>query len=174
MKPLLLIPLVLLAGCISQPQLYAPPIQREPMLDGQAPKPPKDVLKMSDLETDAYIVQDIPKGSPDPWRWTGKRPTVHLFVANPDGRKLVVDYSIAEATLKDTGPVKLTFFVNDQPLATVTEDKQGVKRFERPVPAEMLKAQADNTLAIEIDKVWIAKGDGAQLGFIIASVGLTR
>lgn len=173
MRFVILVSLVL-TGCISQPQLYAPPVQREPVLDGQAPKPPKDMLRMSDRETDAYIVQDIPKGSADAWRWTGKRPTVRMFVADAKTRKLVVDYSIAEATFKDTGPVKLTFFVNDQPLATVSEDRHGVKHFEKEVPAGMLRVSADNMFAIEIDKVWIAKEDGAHLGFILASVGLTR
>jgi len=169
------LPVVLvLAGCVSQPQTYAPPIQREPMLDGQAPKPPKHVLLMSDRETDAYIVQDIPRGVADAWRWTGKRPTVRMFVGDPSGRKLVVDYSIAETTLKDTGPVTLTFFVNDQLLGTVVEKKHGVKHFEKPVPPEMLKASADNIFAVEIDKVWVAKDDGAQLGFILAGVGLSR
>lgn len=171
--PFLVLPLVAaLTGCISQPQTYAPPVQREPMLDGQAPKPPKHILQMSDRETDAYIVQDIPRGSTDAWRWTGKRPTVRMFVGDPNGLKLMVAYSIAEATFKDTGPVKLTFYVNDKPLATVDEKQHGVKHFEQPIPPEMLKASADNLFAIEIDKVWIAKQDGAQLGFILASVGL--
>lgn len=174
MKIVPLAHLILLTGCISQPQIYAPPIQREPMLDGQAPKPPKDMLKMSDRETDAFIVQDIPKGGNDAWRWTGKRPTVRLFIAETAGRKLVVDYSIAEATLKDTGPIKLTFFVNDKPLETVAEVKHGVKHFEKLIPPEMLKVGVDNIFAIEVDKVWIAKEDGAQLGFILAAVGLAR
>jgi hypothetical protein len=162
-----------LTGCVSQPQTYAPPVQREPVLNGQAPKPPKHMLSMSDRETDAFIIQDIPTGSADPWRWTGKRPTVRLYVDDPGGHKLVADYSIAQATFKDTGPVKLTFYVNGQPLETVTENQQGVKHFEKPVPPEMLKPSADNLFAIEIDKVWIAKTDGAQLGFILASIGLT-
>ncbi|HEY3740169.1 MAG TPA: hypothetical protein VGL53_10005 [Bryobacteraceae bacterium] len=172
MRILLLIPIALLTGCITQPQTYAPPVQREPVLDGQAPKPPKHILQMSDRETDAYIVQDIPRGSADPWRWTGKRPTVRMFVGDPNGLKLTADYSIAEATFKDTGPVKLTFYVNDKPLATVDEKEHGVKHFEKPIPREMLKASADNLFAIEIDKVWIAKQDGAHLGFILASIGL--
>ena len=174
MRSLLLVPVIVLAGCISQPQTYAPPVQREPVLNGQAPKPPKEVVRMSERETDAYIVQDIPRNSDDPWRWTGKRPTVRLFVSDPGGRKLVVEYVIAQATLKDTGPVKLTFFVNDEPLATVAEDRPGEKHFEKPVPPQMLKASAENTFAIEIDKLWIAKEDGAQLGFLLVSVGLTH
>jgi hypothetical protein len=167
-----LLPIFVLAGCVSQPQTYAPPVQREPVLDGQAPKPPKHILQMSDRETDAYIVQDIPRGSADAWRWTGKRPTVRMFVGDPSGHTMIVDYSIAEATFKDTGPVKLTFYVNDQPLAIVEEAHHGVKHFEKPIPPEMLKASADNLFAVEIDKVWIAKEDGAKLGFILASVGL--
>ena len=147
-------PVLLVAGCISQPQTYAPPIQREPVLDGQAPKPPKQMLQMSDAETDAYIVQDIPKGAPaNGWRWTGKRPTVRLYVTDPNGHKMAVDYSVAEATIKDTGPVKMTFYVNDQPLETVDEKTSGVRHFEKAIPPEMLKASADNTLAVEVDKV---------------------
>ena len=163
-----------LTGCINQPQLYAPPVQREPVLDGQAPKAPKDMLRMSDRDTDAYIIQDIPKSGTDPWRWTGKRPTVRLAVAETSGLKLVVDYSVVENTLKDTGPVNLTFFVNGQPLATVHEDKKSIKHFEKSVPPEMLKPGVDNALAVEIDKVWIAKQDGAQLGFLIGGIGLTH
>lgn len=174
MRTVLLISTLALGGCINQPQIYAPPIQREPVLDGQPPKPPKDMLRMSDRETDSYIIQDIPKGSPDPWRWTGQRPTVRLFVEDLKDRKLVVDYSIVEATMKDTGPLKFTFFVNDQPLATVAEDKTGVKHFEKLIPPEMLKANADNVLAVEVDKVWIAPGDGAHLGFLLGAVGLTH
>jgi hypothetical protein len=162
-----------LTGCASQPQTYAPPVQREPVLNGQTPKPPKHILAMSDHETDSFIIQDIPLGSSGPWRWTGKRPTVRLYVDDPNGHSLVADYSIAQATFKDTGPVNLTFYVNDQALATVAENQQGVKHFEKPVPPEMLKPGADNLFAIEIDKVWVAKADGAQLGFILASIGLT-
>jgi hypothetical protein len=169
-----LLPALLLAGCISQPQTYAPPVQREPMLDGKAPKPPKDMLRMSDRETDAYIVQDIPKTGVEAWRWTGKRPTVRIYVDDPGGRKFVADYSVAQATLKDTGPVKLTFFVNDKPLATVSIDHDGQKHFEHDVPPEMLKPTEDNLFAIEIDKTWTAKEDGAQLGFMLAAIGLTR
>ena len=169
-----ILPFLILSGCISQPQTYAPPVQRQPMLDGNAPRPPKDMLRMSDPETDAYIIQDIPRGSVDPFRWTGKRPTVRMFVDDPGGRTLVVDYSVVNATLKDTGPVKLTFFVNDQPIGTVAEDRQGLKHFEKAVPREMLKASADNVIAIEVDKVWIAKEDGAHLGFLLGAVGLTH
>ena len=174
MKALLCITFLALTGCISQPQLYAPPIQREPMLNGQAPKAPKDMLKMSDKETDAFIVQDIAKGTPDASRWTGQRPTVRLFVVETSGRKFVADYGIVEATFKDTGPLKINFFVNGQLLATVAENKSGIKRFEKPVPPEMLKTNVDNLLAIEVDKVWIAPEDHAKLGFLLSAIGLTH
>lgn len=46
----------------------------------------------------------------------------------------LVDFTIAEATLKDTGPVTLTFFVNDRQLDKQTFRTEGARHFEKPVP----------------------------------------
>ena len=169
-----LILLVLLTGCVNQPQTFAPPVQRQPMLDGDAPKAPKQLVTMMDPDADAAIVQDLPRGVNGPWRWAGKKPTVRIFTTNTSGYKLRVRYAIADSTFKDTGPVSLTFFVNDQPFGVVTETSTGEKLFEKPIPSAMLRANADNYLAIEADKVWVSKLDGAQLGFILTSVELAH
>lgn len=163
---------LLLAGCVSQPQTFAPPVQRKPVLDGQAPKPPKQVIEMKDPEADGFVVQDVKPNSGDLWRWTGKKPTFRIYVEDSRDRSLIVNFSVADGTMKDTGPIKLTFSVNDQVLDTVSIDKPGQRTFEKPVPPAMLRAGADNMVAIEIDKVWTSPVDKAQLGFILASVGL--
>jgi hypothetical protein len=163
-----------LAGCVNQPQTFAPPVQRQPVLDGQTPKPAKQIVAMIDPDADASIVQDIQRGVSGTWRWAAKRPTVRIFATRAEGMKLKVDYTIADSTFKDTGPVKLIFFVNGQPLATVAETAAGQKLFEKPIPPEMLRANTDNLFAIEVDKVWVSKLDGAQLGFILTSVELTH
>jgi hypothetical protein len=85
-----------------------------------------------------------------------------------------VEYSVAEATFKDTGPVHFKFFVNEKLLGEAHHDKPGAYTFEKPVPAQMLRANAENDLAVEVDKPWIAPGDGAKLGFILTSIGFAR
>jgi hypothetical protein len=166
--------LLLSVACVNQPQSFAPPIQRQPVLDGQAPKQARQVIEMADPDADAAIVQDIQHGASGPWRWTGRKPTVRLFVSSVEGRKLKVHYAIADSTFRDTGPLNLKFFVNGSLLATVAEAKPGEREFERAVPRESLRPNADNLFAIEIDKVWVSKVDGAQLGMILTSIGLTR
>jgi hypothetical protein len=165
---------LLLTACVRQPETYAPPMQRQPVLDGQAVRAPKRVVSMDDPEADAYIVSGLPKGERGQWRWAGKRPTVRLYVTGTAGLSFVADLSIADATFKDTGPVTLTYFVNGAPLTSTRFDRPGRQAIQHPIPPALLKPNGDNELAIEIDKVWIAPEDKAPLGFILASVGLSR
>ena len=174
MRIVLLLSPLLLAGCVIQPQTFAPTVQRRPALDGQAPKPLRQIVEMSDPDADAMIVQDIQRGDNSPWRWTGKKPTVRIFVTSVDGLTLKVHYTVPDATFRDTGPVNLTFLVNDKPLAGVAVKAPGEKRFEQAIPPEMLRANADNMFAVELDKLWVSKSDGAKLGMLLNSVELTH
>ena len=164
----------MLAGCVNQPQSFAPNVQRRPALDGQVPKLPNPVVDMMDPDSESAIVKDIQRGGSGPWRWTGKNPEVRIFVVRTDGQNLKVRYAIAESTFRETGPVTLTFLVNGKPLGTVLEGAAGQKEFVNPIPPGMLVANTDNLFSIEIDKVFVSKLDGAQLGMILASVELTH
>ena len=172
--PPLAMALALLAGCNKEPDIFMPPVQRQPFLSDQAPKQAKRLIRMSDAEADAYIVSDIPKGEKGPWRWTGKRPTIRLYLTNTDGFKLSCEFSIAEATFKDTGPVTLQFLINGKLVETKRIEKPGQYTVEKEVSHEVLKPNGDNEFTVEIDKVWVAPDDGAKLGFLLTSLGLTR
>ena len=163
-----------LTGCITMPETYAPPVQRKPVMVDQAPKTARRLLRMIEPETDTYIVQDIPRNDKGPWRWAGKRPTVRLFLTSVADSKFHVEYSVADATFKDTGPQVFQFFVNGKLLAEERRDQPGSYVFEKPVPPELLKPNSENDLAVEVDKPWIAPGDGAKLGFIITAIGFSR
>ena len=133
------------------------------------------LIDMSDGAAERHIVKDISLGATDSsWRWTGHRPTVKFNLTDTVGFKYRADFAIADVTFKQTGPVSVTFFINDAKLATVRYDTAGAKVFEVPVPAGMLLANAENTAAAEIDKDFIAKEDGAHLGFILSRLGLER
>lgn len=166
-----------LCGCTPMPDSYAPPVQRQPALAGEAPKAAKKLLRMSEAETDAYIVQDIPKGANGPWRWAGKKPTVRIFLANTAAADpntvVLVEYSVADATFKDTGPVAFQFFLNGQKIGEERQSKPGAFSFSKTAPPGLLKP-GENEIAVEVDKPWKSPADGAELGFILTSIGFVQ
>lgn len=169
--------LVVCAACTPMPEAYAPPVQRQPALAGEAPKAAKRLLQMGDAETDAYIVQDIPKGANGPWRWAGKKPTVRIFLSNTAASDpntvVMVEYSVAEATFKDTGPVGFQFFLNGQKIGEQRQTQPGAYTFSANAPPGLLKA-GENDLAVEVDKPWKSPSDGAELGFILTAIGFVQ
>ena len=50
----------------------------------------------------------------------------------------------------------------------------GVKHFEKPVPPDWLSADADTTLGMSIDKLYVAPHDGVKFGVILQRIGLKQ
>jgi hypothetical protein len=96
------------------------------------------------------------------------------FLDSIEHLKFKADLSIADATLKDTGPVTISVFINGHLLDTMMYASAGRKEFEKPVPAGFLLPKSVNLAALEIDKVWVSKTDGAVLGFILTTAGFTE
>ncbi len=161
---------LILAGCQSIPT-FAPPEQRQPMSDVR----PYRVRHVADFRTgDATrVVSDIlpPAGG---WSWTRKRPTVKAQLRGLPQVFYEIDFAIADATFKETGPVAITFLVNDHALDTIRYDKPGPQRYEKLVPSDWLQLGKENFAAAEIDKVWTSPDDGAKLGFILNRMGLSE
>jgi hypothetical protein len=173
-RPHILLSLCFLAGCANIPDSYAPPGQRKP-LSGAEPSPIGTFVNLGEPIADAYIVHDVAGYvESSSWRWTRKRPELRFFLDGTEHLKFKADLSIADATLKDTGPVTISIFINGHPLDSVKYAAAGRKQFEKPVPAAFLHPKAVNFVALEIDKVWVSKTDGAVLGFILTSAGFTE
>ncbi len=164
-----------LASCVTMPETYAPPIQREP-IEGARPYRIQRLVAMGDGDAEAYIVKDIARGAAEggAWRWAQKHPTVRVAIKASDSQKMVVDYTIPDATFAQTGPVTLDFFVNDQKLDTVRIEKAGRRHFEKAVPQEWLRPMADNQVAVEISKLYVSPQDQSTLGFILTRIGLSQ
>ena len=168
---LILALLAALAGCVKIPDSYAPPMQRKPM-DTIEPSTSKFFLRMSDATASNNIIGDINESIEcSSWRWTKRKPTMRFQLKRVKDQVFKADLSIADQTIKDTGPVTITFVVNDHELARVTYTKAGHQPFEKAVPAEWLHAVGDNIVSMEIDKMWTAPADGVELGYILASAG---
>lgn len=163
-----------LCSCLQMPDAYAPPVQRKPM-EQAPPYRTSRIINMNDPDAEAHMVKDIVRhlegGS---WRWAQQRPTVQVVIRNVENQKFTIDFAIADATFKDTGPVTMSFFVNDQLLDKVRYDQPGQKHFEKSVPPAWLKPNTDNTAAAEIDKIWTSPTDGAKLGFVLTRLGFTQ
>jgi len=164
---------ILVSSCQNMPEPYAPPVQRQPFEEGR-PHRMSRIVNMTDGDWMAHVVQDIPPGEPGPWKWTGPKPTLKVVARTNQGLRYVIDFSVAEATLKETGPVTLTFLVNDHALDSVRYAAPGDYHYEKAVPPEWFEPMKDTLLAVSIDKVWVAPADGAKLGFILTRIGLTQ
>lgn len=161
-------------GCVSQPVSYAPPAQRKPLAPEILVRA-QPMLDMSEPRVEQSIVADIARGAQGaPWRWTGPRPTVKIAVKSTSKLRYHMELALPEVTFKDTGPVTISYFVNDQLLDKVRYDSSGQKVFDKPVPSALLKPMSDNLLAAEIDKPWLSKSDGQKLGFILSRIGLQQ
>jgi hypothetical protein len=166
--------MVVLCGCANLPEPYAPPPQR-PNFEAPAAGAAR-VLEMADADAEIHFVRDIPGSlESNTWRWTGKRPTIRLLPGSNRGLTYVIDFAIAGTTLEQTGPVTLSFFVNDRLLDRERYAAAGRQRVEKPVPAEWLEPNETVLLAAEIDKLWIPpQADAKPLGFILVALGLEK
>jgi hypothetical protein len=154
------------------PAPYAPPEQRQPF-ENFAPYRVSRFVDMADGDAARYVVRDI-GGSNGSWGWTGKHPEVRLFLRTNQMLHYVMDFTIAGATFKDTGPVTLSFFVNGHLLDKVTYKAEGPQHFDKPVPEAWVQAGKDSIIGAEIDKPWVSPADGVALGFILSRIGLIQ
>ncbi|MEO7144197.1 MAG: hypothetical protein ABI165_11935 [Bryobacteraceae bacterium] len=165
---------LLLSACQNWPDSYPPPAQ-SPRVDPPPITAEPSIIDLGAPDTDSHIVRDVWVGrSQSPWRWTEKRPLLKLQLHGTVGLKFIVDYSVPEATFKDTGPVHIAFFVNGRMLATVAVENPGRKYFEKPAPESWLHPAAENTVGAEIDKLWTDPLRHDKYGFILSEIGFTR
>jgi hypothetical protein len=167
----LLLCLLCLAACDRLPESYPPPQQRPPVV-GLNPGSDAMMVSMENSDADPVIVKDIYPGSGIPWRWTKQEPTVKVLVLSDENIKFSTDFAIWDDSFKTTGPVEISFLVNGKLLDKVRYATPGTKHFEKPVPADWLAVNAEATVALSIDKLYIAPQNGAAFGVILARLGL--
>ncbi len=160
--------LILTAGC--QTDVAVPPPEPPPTLF-QA-KEPGLLLRMTQADAERYLVSGVYGLEAESWRWTAKRAVVRLPMGPVAGLKLVMKFAVPEPVVARNGPVRLSVQVNDHPVEELRYSRDGHYDFEKPVPAERLKAYADNFVSIEIDKPLPKDVAGRELGFILVYVGL--
>jgi len=165
---------LLMVACQRPPDSYPPPEQRAP-LSIPEPSVGSIMLNMNDPDAPAHFVKDIGASLEGAtWRWTQKRPTLKILLVKTKGLKFSTDFTIWEGTMKQTGPVNISFFIDDKLLDSVRYDTPGYKHFEMPVEPEWVQTATETVLAAEIDKLYIDPTDKTQLGFILTKMGFER
>jgi hypothetical protein len=165
--------LAFLTACQNMPEPYAPPEQRQPF-ENFRPYRISRVVNMADGDVDAHIVSGITQISGGSWRWAEQRPTVRLTVRSADHLKYTIDFTIAGTTFDQTGPVTVSFFVNDHQIGSERYTAQGNQHYETPVPDGLVEANKEVTVAAEIDKLFTPPEGGQRLGFILTRIGLKQ
>ena len=163
-----------LSACARYPESYAPPDQRPNFED---PERWERVIHMIDVDAPDHFVADITDPLATNWRWTGKRPMVHLNIpaqTYPTQSRLRynIEFAIPQETFRWTGPVTLTFLVNGHALDMQRYDAVGSYQLEKDVPPNWIARGGDVRLGAEIDKVF--SSTGRTYGFLLIAIGLRR
>lgn len=172
---LLFLLLILTCACNRGPVYYPPPEQRHPV-EAQAPAMRASMMiNMNDDDAPLHFVQDISSAlEGSTWRWTKKRPTVKLLLVKTKDLKYVVDFTLADATMQQTGPVTVSFFVGDRLLDKIHYAKPGYQHYEKPIDPAWVQTVTDTLVSAEVDKTYKDSRDGAVLGFILTRMGFER
>ena len=161
-------------GCSREPTVYAPPIQR--LLPAAPDKIPIGrFVKMNDWNVDDYIVGGLQNQTEgDGWRWTHEAPELRFLLDRTAGLKFVLDLGLPAFNFQQTGPVTLTFFINGKMLDKVSYTTPGDRRYEKRVPATLLKTGEFTLVRILVDPPWVSPSDKAKLGFVLHHAGFTE
>ena len=174
MKPLALLLLDLSVSCTPVPQWYPVPYQRV-LTAGADPAGLGEFFSFSQRAAQEYVVADILEGSPnDFWRWTNQYPTLRFFLLEPHDWTFQVNFVLAESTFQITGPVALRVLLNGRELGRANALGQGRHEKSWAVPPALIKPKAENIVRLELDKVFVAPGDGARLGMILEAAGFKK
>lgn len=130
------------------------------------------MVSMDSSDADVLIVKDIYGGTGISWRWTKQEPTLRIPLLSTENLKFSCDFALWQDSFRITGPVEISFLVNGKLLDKVRYDTPGDKHFEKPVPDNWLTAANEATVALLVDKLYIAPKDGAKFGVILTRVGL--
>ncbi|HEV2687295.1 MAG TPA: hypothetical protein VGV35_02040 [Bryobacteraceae bacterium] len=156
-------------GCHQNPQSRPMPVQRRP-LDGQDPEAWRSYVRFVEPDSGEFVVRDILSGEGEQ-RWTLDHPELRFWVQPRPGMRFSMILWIAEATLRDTGPVTITLELNGHELGNIHCTHPGGYRFDQPVPIDWIHAREPVEVLAEADKVWISPSDGKHLAYLIQEAG---
>lgn len=159
--------LVLLAACQADVAV-SPPEKQQTLFQAPELSP---FVRMNQANAERHIVSGVYALEADAWRWAGKQAVLRLHLEQTANLKFVMKFAVPEPVIKQNGPVKLAILLNGRRWHELRYAKDGIYEFEKPAPAEFLKANDENLVTIEIDKPLPPRAGGRELGFILVHAG---
>jgi hypothetical protein len=125
---------------------------------------------MSDPAADAFIVQGFRAKSEGVWRWALDHPVLRFMLPETGPLKFAMDFTLPEATFRETGPVTLAIWINGKALDRARYQKAGEYHYEHQVPEAWLRVNGENRVAIDPDKCATPE----RLGFVLTRAGFAE
>jgi len=129
---------------------------------------------MSQPDADTYIVEGMRAKSEGPWRWAHDHPVLRFYLPEVGRVNFQMDFSFPDNTFQQTGPVIMTFSINGKLFDRVRYDKPGQQKYSHAVPADVLRPNAVNLVALTPDKTAGRPEGGERLGFVLTSAGFAE
>lgn len=151
---------------------YPPPVQRV-MPPGPEPLPASSLINMGDGTAGTGILKDVlgPQAGVN-WRWTNQHPRFRVWFDPARRWEFVARFTVPGVVLKAVGPLTLRMTVNDRELDVRKLDHDQDYSYSKLVPPELLGSDDSAILGIDIDPIYVSKGDGMKLGVLIQEIGL--
>ena len=166
-------PVLMASACRNMPGPFAPPVQRQPLEDFR-PYRMSAIVDMADEDAKTHFVRDLTSNASATWRWTGQWPTLRVRMRSVENVRYTIDFAIAGAMLAKTGPLTVSFLVNDRVLDRVRYNHDGAQHFEKAIPAGWVTAGEDITVGARVNKPWTPPEGGPPLGIMLTRIGLTQ
>ena len=162
---------VLLTGCVPTPDSYPIPPQQKPPGSGDPIYSFGEYVKSSQPDAESYFLHDVTGLEGGAWRWTYSQPELRFLLQSARSRRFSLKLGVNDVTLRDTGPLQLVIFVNGHELDRIVYDTPGDKSYEKAVPANMLRENAENRVLIRVLNPWDTNDPKVKLGFIFHEAG---
>lgn len=175
MRPAALLLAVLILSSCSRESAFEPIPAQSPSV--AAPDPPSFpcLALMTQARADQFIVTGIPLGlGAGAERWTSESPAVKCKLPSSGPWNVVMDFIVAGATLRETGPITLTFTVDGQEVERLRCDHIGEYKLRAPLPAALAIPGRELVLQATVDKPWVAPSDGSKLGVLVSAMGFVQ
>jgi hypothetical protein len=115
-----------------------------------------------------YLVKGVLLGSPEQTGyWTLDQPELRFRLSSTEHHRFMERFFLPLETMKQTGPLRVDFYVNGHLLDQAVFPKDGDVLYQHDVPASWLKTDGFTTMRMYVHNPYIAPADGAKLGVLL-------
>jgi hypothetical protein len=117
-----------------------------------------------------YVVKGVLVGDPKAdGYWTLDEPEFRFQLSSIQHHVFREHFYLPPETLKQTGPLRVDFYVNGHLLDQARFDKEGDVIYQHDVPVDWLKTGSLTMVRMRVHNPYIAPRDGARLGVLLRS-----